>query len=149
MTSLREHPGRPDVAPWIRGWVEEKPQTEVLWRRYLPIRADDSRTTAMRALSAFLEEAPPHLSEILETYTYSVADLMRARTKAILKGHEGDAIEASNDTSGDGAESSVPSACALWPVEAARPCRRARRIPYFRGFLSRGLIEAQFATCVA
>ena len=36
MTSLKEHTGRPAVAPWLRGWVEEVPQTTVVWRKHLP-----------------------------------------------------------------------------------------------------------------
>ena len=37
MTSLEIHTGRPGVAPWLRGWVEDdKPQTDVVWRKYLP-----------------------------------------------------------------------------------------------------------------
>ena len=39
MTSLAEHTGRPEVGPWLRGWVDEQPQTAVLWRRYLPLRS--------------------------------------------------------------------------------------------------------------
>ena len=39
MTSLEEHAGRPEVAPWLRGWVEdEEPQTTVVWRQHLPLR---------------------------------------------------------------------------------------------------------------
>ena len=37
MTSLKRHEGRPEVAPWLRGWEdEEEPQTDVVWRRHLP-----------------------------------------------------------------------------------------------------------------
>jgi hypothetical protein len=32
MTSLPEHTGRPDVGLWLRGWVDELPQTTVVWR---------------------------------------------------------------------------------------------------------------------
>ena len=41
MTSLKEHTGRPgDISPWLRGWVEEdKPQTAIVWRAHLPVRA--------------------------------------------------------------------------------------------------------------
>ena len=38
MTSLEQHTGRPDVAPWLRGWVEPDNQTIVIWRTYLPVR---------------------------------------------------------------------------------------------------------------
>ena len=37
MTSLQRHEGRPEVAPWLRGWEqEEEPQTSVVWRKHLP-----------------------------------------------------------------------------------------------------------------
>lgn len=95
MTSLDEHPGRPDVAPWIRGWVDDEPQTRVVWRGYLPIRSNDSYEAAKDALGKLFEVAPPHLSEVLETYTYSIVDMMRARAKALLKGrdHDGAGLE--------------------------------------------------------
>jgi CRISPR-associated endonuclease/helicase Cas3 len=85
MTSVDEHPGRPDVAPWIRGWVDDEPQTRVIWRRHFPIRDDDDQAAAKRVLTDFLDEAPPHLSEILETYTWDVGKLLRDRAKAMLK----------------------------------------------------------------
>ncbi len=41
MTSLQTHTGRPDVAPWLRGWVDEdEPQTVLVWRKYLPVRRE-------------------------------------------------------------------------------------------------------------
>jgi CRISPR-associated endonuclease/helicase Cas3 len=86
MTSLDEHPGRPDVVPWIRGWVDEDPQTSVLWRKYLPVRNNDRYEAAMEVVGDFIEAAPPHLTEILETYTSSVVDLMRTRAKVLLSG---------------------------------------------------------------
>jgi CRISPR-associated endonuclease/helicase Cas3 len=86
MTSLDEHPGRPDVVPWIRGWVDEDPQTSVLWRKYLPVRNDDRYEAAKDVVGDFMEAAPPHLTELLETYTSSVVDLMRTRAKALLSG---------------------------------------------------------------
>src|SRR5690606_35076892 len=39
MTSLPEHTGRPEVAPWLRGWIDEEAQTAVAWRKHLPVRA--------------------------------------------------------------------------------------------------------------
>ncbi|MEY4551328.1 MAG: hypothetical protein RL685_7523, partial [Pseudomonadota bacterium] len=41
MTSLDEHPGRPEVDPWLRGFrPNEVPQTTLVWRRHLPVRSD-------------------------------------------------------------------------------------------------------------
>lgn len=94
MTSLPEHPGRPKVEPWLRGWLDEEkdlPQTEVLWRRHLPIRRVDDPLQARRELAAFFAAAPPHISEILETETYRVVELLRGRARALLRGEDDDA----------------------------------------------------------
>jgi CRISPR-associated endonuclease/helicase Cas3 len=78
MTSLEEHTGRPDVAPWLRGWVEEdEPQTAVLWRKHLPLR--DGSPGTSQEVKDFFEAAPPHASELLETETWHVVDWLMAR----------------------------------------------------------------------
>lgn len=88
MTSLEQHTGRPDVAPWLRGWVEPDNQTMVIWRTYLPVRegSDDwPRTpTEKKEVEAFFEVAPAHESEKLETETYRVAGWLQDRAKALL-----------------------------------------------------------------
>jgi len=43
MTSLPQHTGRPKIQPWLRGWVEEEPQTTVIWRRYLSTQTQKPR----------------------------------------------------------------------------------------------------------
>jgi CRISPR-associated endonuclease/helicase Cas3 len=80
LTSLRKHPGRPAVQPWLRGWVDEPPQTAVVWRTYLPVRKGG---TALRRseIEAFFEAAPPHTSEVLETETFRAADWILTRVK--------------------------------------------------------------------
>ncbi len=91
MTSLEQHPGRPDVAPWLRGWVEPDDQSIVIWRTYLPVREDSvdwSRTFTekkKKEVEAFFEAAPAHESEKLETETYRVADWLQACAKTVLK----------------------------------------------------------------
>lgn len=62
MTSLRDHSGRPEVGPWLRGWVDDEPNTVVVWRAYLGDLDDGD-------LPRYLEAAPVHLSERLETRT--------------------------------------------------------------------------------
>ena len=84
MTSLETHTGRPDVAPWLRGWVEEEPQTTIVWRQHLPVRVDArGRTLApgKAEIEDFFEAAPPHESEKLETETYRVVSWLQARAK--------------------------------------------------------------------
>ncbi|MCC6785583.1 MAG: type I-U CRISPR-associated helicase/endonuclease Cas3 [Planctomycetes bacterium] len=87
MTSLEEHTGRPEVQPWIRGWVdEEKPQTEVLFRRELPI-SDEGTRLADAAVAVYLDVAPPHLMEKLETETWRVLKWLEARSRTLATVH--------------------------------------------------------------
>ncbi len=87
MTSLEKHTGRPLIAPWLRGWIDEDPQTTVVWRRYLPVCEGTPFSDKKRKADAteFFEHAPPHLSETLETETFRVRDAITRRAKAILK----------------------------------------------------------------
>ena len=81
MTSLDEHTGRPDdIQPWLRGWEEgQEPQTTIIWREHLPVRADGTETP--KEIEAFFEAAPPHASEKLETETYRVVNWLVERAK--------------------------------------------------------------------
>lgn len=91
MTSLESHPGRPDVDPWLRGWIEDDPpQTALVWRTYLPVReACPGQTAATKQeVETFFEAAPPHTSETLETETFLVTKWLAARGKALLTGPE-------------------------------------------------------------
>jgi CRISPR-associated endonuclease/helicase Cas3 len=80
LTSLKKHPGRPAVQPWLRGWVDDPPQTAVVWRSYLPDRKG-GKAPRTAEIEAFFEAAPPHTSEILETETFRAADWILARVK--------------------------------------------------------------------
>ncbi|MBA4160126.1 MAG: type I-U CRISPR-associated helicase/endonuclease Cas3, partial [Gemmatimonadetes bacterium] len=83
MTSLEQHTGRPEIAPWLRGWEEkERSQTRVVWRAHLPVHADGRDPTTREAVE-FFEAAPPHLSEVLETETLWVVDWLTARALAV------------------------------------------------------------------
>lgn len=92
MTSLGEHTGRPEVGPWLRGWVDEEPQTVVIWRRCLPVRYETGNTAARSCsqgeIEAFFEAAPPHNSELLETDTRAVVDWLKKRAKKMLAGSD-------------------------------------------------------------
>ena len=90
-TSLESHPGRPEIDPWLRGWIEDDPpQTETVWRTYLPVREawPAKMTGTKHEVETFFEAAPPHTSETLETETFRVADWLAARAKALLAGPE-------------------------------------------------------------
>lgn len=84
MTSVRDHSGRPDVQPWLRGWVEQEPQTRLVWRRWFPLRGEDEDGSVgveqvRSELERFFEEAPPHLVESLEAPTSRVVRTLRKR----------------------------------------------------------------------
>jgi len=79
MTSLDGHTGRPEIEPWLRGWIDDDPpQTNVVWRHHLPIRKDG--VAPDREATAFFEAAPPHASEMLETETHRVVEWLIARS---------------------------------------------------------------------
>jgi CRISPR-associated endonuclease/helicase Cas3 len=85
LTSLKKHPGRPAVEPWLRGWVDkvdDPPQTAVVWRNYLPVRKGGTEPRKAE-VEAFFEAAPPHTSEVLETETFGAAEWIFTRVKKI------------------------------------------------------------------
>ncbi len=84
MTSLEDHTGQPEVAPWLRGWPDEQepPQTTVAWREYLPI-TDRGRLFEPRELEAFRDAADPHLAEQLEAETWRVVAWLTSRCEAL------------------------------------------------------------------
>jgi CRISPR-associated endonuclease/helicase Cas3 len=86
MTSLKEHTGRPEIGPWLRGWQDDPPQTSVVWRTYLPVRTSGG-TATKREIEGFFEAAPSHTSELLETETYRVVAWLVDRAKELFR-HE-------------------------------------------------------------
>lgn len=85
MTSLDTHTGRPEIAPWLRGWVDnDAPQTTVVWRRHLPVRVQ-GKEAAKKDIEEFFDAAPSHLSEKLETETWRVVDWLGKRAAAVVK----------------------------------------------------------------
>jgi len=77
MTWLEEHTGRPEVAPWLRGWdTEEDPQALVFFREELPLV--DQRVDA-GLLDAYLDAAGPHADERLEVSVGEVAEWLKKR----------------------------------------------------------------------
>lgn len=71
MTSLKVHTGRPEIAPWLRGWVEDDPQTSVIWRAHLPVMAD-GQPFRQEQIEEFFEAAPPSTNEQLDTESWRV-----------------------------------------------------------------------------
>ena len=97
MTSLPRHTGRPKIQPWLRGWVEDKPQTAVIWRRYLPLEHSDEETSP-KVIYDFFDAAPPHSSELLETETWRVVIWLKTRAEAIQKSLAGAKMTANDAT---------------------------------------------------
>lgn len=102
MTSLPEHTGRPEVAPWLRGWVTDEPQTAVAWRKQLPVRVgikDYGKLTKkeIKEIEDFFEAAPLHTSEILETESWRVFDWLKKRAAKLEKIPDGDKVLKADD----------------------------------------------------
>ena len=90
MTSLTENPGRPEVGPWLRGWLDRPERsTTVVWRRHLPVQLGDDpavvRNQTPHAEAAFFEAAPPQMEEGLETAVGLAADWLRKRARRMLE----------------------------------------------------------------
>ena len=90
MTSLRHHEGRPEVAPWLRGWVEsDEPQTNVVWRKYLPhVRTDGETTVPPAMVAEYFRVVPVHATERLEAASSRVFDWMLKRAARIARRSE-------------------------------------------------------------
>ena len=90
MTSLKRHEGRPEVAPWLRGWEEdEEPQTAVVWRKHLPhVRHGAETTTPPAMVAEFFQIAPIHATERLEAGSGRVFDWLLKRVAQVGKRDE-------------------------------------------------------------
>ncbi len=101
MTSLREHSGRPEVGPWLRGWGDDEPRTTVVWRRWLPVCSTGEHTEVLndKAVEAFFEAAPVQSSERLESETWRVVDWLRKRARKLEKTLDGATREPDADAS--------------------------------------------------
>lgn len=84
MTSLREHSGRPIVQPWLRGWIETRPQCRIAWRKHFPLRRypNSERRESTSDLQDFFDVASPDATELLEAPVYRIADLIKKRIDA-------------------------------------------------------------------
>ena len=109
MTSLEEHTGRPDVQPWLRGWVDDPPQTTIVWRKHLPVRTGE-RPVTRKEIKDYFEAAPPHLSEKLETETDDAMQWLFSRAEALLKTSNGDTEAPPDAETNDEGSPLAPSA---------------------------------------
>ncbi len=94
MTSLDQHEGRPEVAPWLRGWEEvEEPRTEVVWRAHLPsVRVDDDVTLSATLATEYFRAAPVHATEKLEAGTSRVFEWLLKRAARLAKRQQADPL---------------------------------------------------------
>ena len=85
LTTIKEHPGRPDVDPWLRGWREEDLQATLAWREHLPIRQieADRESVEPEDCARFFEAAPLGLSELLEMPAAAALKSLAARAAAL------------------------------------------------------------------
>lgn len=81
LTSLKSHPGRPEVDRFLRGDVDEEPQTTMVWRVDVPYLAD----LPERGIERALEAVPLRPPELLEAPTREAVDVLQKRIVAIQK----------------------------------------------------------------
>ena len=82
MTSLKQHEGRPEAAPWLHGWEEEdEPQTTLVWRKHLPhVRRSSETSLPSFMATEFFRSVPIHATEKLEAPSGRVFDWLLKRT---------------------------------------------------------------------
>ena len=100
MTSLTRHEGRPEVAPWLRGWEEdEDPQTSVVWRKYLPhVRRDGDTLVPSAMVADFFRAAPIHATEKLDAVSSRVLDwLLKRAVQISRRNHDHDLAVADDE----------------------------------------------------
>ena len=87
MTSLRHHEGRPEVAPWLRGWEDDdEPQSSVVWRNHLPhARMDGQTTVPPMMVTEYFRVAAVHATERLEAASSRVFNWMLKRSAQLAK----------------------------------------------------------------
>ena len=92
MTSLKHHEGRPEVAPWLRGWEDDDdPQTSVVWRKYLPCVQVDGEsaggevTVLPSMVAEYFRVVPVHATERLEAASSRVFDWMLKRAAQVAQ----------------------------------------------------------------
>ncbi len=80
MTSiLGQMPGRPDVAPWLRGSADEMPQTTIAWRAELDLLAGEPNPVAKLKAIFAVHRIRPH--ECLTTTSNRVVDFLQKITR--------------------------------------------------------------------
>ena len=91
MTSFKQHEGRPEVAPWLRGWEEdEEPQTLVVWRRHLPFerRGEEESSAPAEVVAEFFRQAPIQATEKLEAASSRAFDWLLKRGVRFTKARD-------------------------------------------------------------
>jgi len=99
MTSVKRHEGRPEVAPWLRGWEDDdEPQTSVVWRKHLPqVRTGGATTVPPTMVTEYFRVAPIHATERLEAVSSRVFDWMLKRATQVGKRSQRNDLAIGND----------------------------------------------------
>jgi CRISPR-associated endonuclease/helicase Cas3 len=84
LTGIEENEGRPEVSPWLRGWVDEDPQVEVAWRRWLPWRYGESEPNKSEA-EYYLAKVPIHLREVLQVPPEELLKTLSSRAQKVVE----------------------------------------------------------------
>jgi len=137
MTSLKDHSGRPEIQPWLRGWEEDdQPQTTLVWRRHLPVRTKGGEATP-EDIDAFFAAARPHMTETLETETGRVHKWLLDRAEKLAATFEKERLAAAK-TEGDNDGPEAPPPLGVQKVVAILPGRRGEKAKvYTADYLAR------------
>ena len=141
MTSLKEHTGRPEVQPWLRGWIDDPPQTTLVWRKFLPVRVQGGAAASkreIREIADFFAAAPPHLTEILEVSTDRVHKWLLQRAKKLAEA----VGKAGAKAASDGAEDADADDRAPLDIQTVVAIKRGRSGEDAELFTLDGLIAA-------
>jgi CRISPR-associated endonuclease/helicase Cas3 len=104
LTSMREHTGRPEVAPWLRGWVDEETETSIVWRQHVSEIFTYLSSADRRRL---IEATPIYALEKLEIRTSFVVDWLLKRAQYLAKKEFGEVQTETNPRSASLAQESV------------------------------------------
>jgi CRISPR-associated endonuclease/helicase Cas3 len=138
LTSLAEHPGRPEPDPWLRGWIDDdEPQAQVIWRRWLPWRAGSDRPNTPE-VEDFFAAARPHASEMLEAPVRRVRETLIARAAAVLAQRKAVA-----DDEAGGAPSTTRTADGIIVLSRARAFKGARTLAELAALAGTGKLDVE------
>lgn len=79
-TSINDVPGRPEVAPWLHGLVDDLPETWIAWREEVSVLLN-SETVSNKDLTLWFRAHPISSVETLQKPTYQFRNLFQNKSR--------------------------------------------------------------------